>query len=257
METTNRVTFNEEAHSYTANQTGKKYTSATTLISKFKQPFDTWNVARAYAKKNGQTAEYWVNKWKEMGRVACDKGTKFHKRKEDAMRANVALITDEIVRFVQDINAFTEPNINYANLPDGVYPEMLLWNHYFEIAGLADIVTLDGEYFDVDDYKTNKKIDTQSFRHPQTGHKMMKFPLNTLMDCNYIHYCLQLSLYAFMIEQLTGKKCRSICFHHHPPMELDPTQAQDEGIRYEVPYLRDQVLLMLYVATSKDISIFR
>lgn len=30
---------------------------------------------------------------------------------------------------------------------------------------------------------------------------MMQYPLNNLMDCNYIHYTLQLSTYAWMLQK--------------------------------------------------------
>lgn len=252
----NEVIFNEEEHSYTAKSTGKKYTSVTTVIGKYKQPFNKKAVAEAYAIKNGETAEYWIAKWAEITKIACAKGTAFHKMKENSMLANTALIRDSKSLNVYDASTF-DYSLEYKDFPDGIYTELKLWSHYFELAGIADIVIIDGEWFDIDDYKTNKKIDKESFRHPKYGYKRMKFPLTSLMDCNYNHYALQLSTYAFMLEQLTGKKCRSICFHHHPPVEGDPTQVQTEGIKYDVPYLRDNVLLMLHVATGKDISRFK
>jgi hypothetical protein len=248
--TTNRVVFDEDSHTYT-NPTGIKYVSATTLIGKYKQPFDKVAVATAYAKKNGKTPEYWIAKWEEISTKACEKGTNFHKAKEARMLSTDGISKEDKVLPVVDINKFTEPNIDYATLPDGVYPELLLWNHYWGIAGLADIITIDGEYFDVDDYKTNKKIDKTSYSHPRYGHKMMKPPINHLMDCNYIHYSLQLSLYAYMLEMLSGKKCRSICFHHHPPQVGNPDLVQEEGIKYKVAYLKSEVLAMLITFTGK------
>jgi hypothetical protein len=250
MEITNRVTFNEEAHSYT-NHKGKKYISATTLIGKFKQPFDKQAVATAYAKKHGGTAQYWIDKWASITKHACDRGTKFHKMKEDWMLNSSAIITDSTSKQVVDINRFTEPNIDYSTLPDGVYPELLLWNHYWGIAGIADIVTFDGEFFDIDDYKTNKKIDTQSYKHPRYGLKMMKPPINHIMDCNFLHYSLQISIYAYMIEKLTGKKPRNLTFHHHPPLVSNPDEVDPVGIKYTVQYHKKEILAMLIVFTGK------
>lgn len=249
---TNRVTFNEAAHEY-KNQEGSKYTSATTLISKFKQPFDTVAVSTAYARKHGNTPEYWQAKWADISAKACAKGTAFHKLKEDIMLNSAAIIQEEKAIPVQKITSFTEPNIDYALLPDGVYPELLMWNHYWHIAGLADIVTIDGDYFDIDDYKTNKKIDQASFKHPKTGYKMMKYPLSHVMDCNFMHYSLQISLYAFMLEQLTGKQARNLCFHHHPPQLHNPDLVTEEGICYNVRYMKKEVLAMLYMYTGKPV----
>jgi len=41
----------------------------------------------------------------------------------------------------------------------------------------------------------------------------MKSPIGHLMDCNYIHYELQMSMYAWMLEQF-GFTVRNIAFHH-------------------------------------------
>ena len=251
-----KVTFNEAEHSYTADHTGKKYISATTLIGKFKQKFDTVAVSTAYAKKHGNTPEYWQDQWKRISKAACDKGTLFHKRKEDEGIAAGGVIRNTKWIPVHVAETLAQIEHDYRNIPDGIHQELQLWSHYFEIAGLTDIAVIDGNYFDIDDYKTNKKIDKNSFRHPKTGYKKMLFPLQHLQDCNFNHYQLQLSLYAFMLEQLSGKTCRSICFHHHPPREDDPTQAQEQGIRYDCKYLRDDVLKMLHTGTGKDISQF-
>lgn len=245
---TNRVTFDEASHTYT-NMHNRKYTSATTLISKYKQPFEAQKIATAYAKKHGGTAEYWIKEWAKKGADACAKGTKFHKKKEDTMLSSAGIVSDTGYTPVNNINAFTEPNIDYTKLPNGVYPEMLLWNHYFEIAGLADIVTIEDGYFDIDDYKTNKKIEQISYFHPKTGYKRMKYPISHLMDCNFQHYELQISIYAFILEEM-GLKPRKLMFHHHPPGDT-PDSVQEEGIKYELTYRKAEVLAMLIHYTGK------
>lgn len=251
----NRVKFTEQGHSYT-NHWGERYTSVTTVIGEYKNKFDPYKVKAngdtivgGYVKKHGFTEEYWLAKWNWKKDNACARGTKFHKTQEDATNASSHVITNGKAKRVININAFTEPNIDFSTLPDGRYSELLLWSHYYKTAGTADIIDLDGEYFDVDDYKTNDKIDIESFKDWKTGHKMMLEPLSRLMDCNYIHYCIQLSTYAYFLEQLSGKRCRSICFHHHPPT-TDNT-PQTEGIKYTVPYLKQDVINMLCHYTGK------
>jgi hypothetical protein len=248
MVTTNRVKFDEASHTYT-NMYNKKYTSATTLISKYKQPFEKEKIAAAYAKKHGGTAEYWIQQWAKAGEQACAKGTKFHKRKEDAMLSVDGIVKETGLYEVQNLNSFTEPNIDYTKLPNGIYPELLLWNHYFEIAGLADIVTIEDGWFSIDDYKTNKKIDSRSFHHPRTGYKKMKYPISHVDDCNFRHYELQLSLYAFMLEEM-GLKCGKLMFHHHPP-GINPDEVQEEGIKYDLQYKKGEVLAMLIHYTGR------
>ncbi len=242
-QTTNRVDFDEASHSYT-NMNGEKYISATTIIGKYKQPFDSWKVATAYAKKNGETAAYWVDAWEKNKLAACAKGTAFHKKKEeDLMETNGVVRGNKVVQIV-DISKFTEPNINYSRLPDGIYPELRLWDHYWHVAGTSDIVEVDGEYFDMDDHKTNKKIDKESYIHPKEGRKMMNYPLSGLMDCNLQHYELQLSLYAYMFEKLSGKKCRNLTITHY-------TEEHPHGLVYPLKYRKLEVLAMLLHYTGK------
>lgn len=42
------------------------------------------------------------------------------------------------------------------------------------------------------------------------GFKTLKKPLEHLQDCHYSHYSVQLSIYAYMYELETGRKCRQI-----------------------------------------------
>ena len=50
-------------------------------------------------------------------------------------------------------------------------------------------------------HNTNKKLKFESYKD-NNGYVMMKEPLNHLMDCNMIHYTLQLSLYSYMVWRL-------------------------------------------------------
>lgn len=127
------------------------------------------------------------------------------------------------------------------NLEDGYYPELLLWNKDHMIAGQADkvfIETLDGyRFIDVDDYKTNKKIKRESYYSRGKGYSMMKAPLDHLMDCNYTHYCLQISIYAWMLEQF-GFNVRNLSFHHF-------------NKEYTVPYMKDSINKIFDLPESK------
>lgn len=52
-------------------------------------------------------------------------------------------------------------------------------------------------------HNTNKKIDQKSgFDTTTKRNATMLYPLNNLMDCNYMHYTMQLSTYAYMLQQL-------------------------------------------------------
>ena len=124
-------------------------------------------------------------------------------------------------------------------LPDGYYPELLVWNEKCGIAGQADKVFLETigntRYVDIDDYKTNNKIKTESaYVKKLKGRVMMKKPLGHLMDCNHTHYNLQISTYAWVMEQF-GFKVRNLAFHHY-------------NKPYVLNYLKREVEMMLETA---------
>ena len=88
-------------------------------------------------------------------------------------------------------------------------------------------------------HNTNKKIDTKSFFDGRTKSTIkMKFPLNNLDDCNYYHYALQLSTYAWMMQKLNPDFIIDdlvlVHFDHNDNMTV-----------YHLPYLKTEVEKML------------
>lgn len=88
-------------------------------------------------------------------------------------------------------------------------------------------------------HNTNKKIETKSFFDSKNKSSVkMKYPLNNLDDCNYNHYCLQLSTYAWMIQKLNPEfEIEDLVLVH-----FDHT---DNMTVYHLPYLKDEVIKML------------
>ena len=88
-------------------------------------------------------------------------------------------------------------------------------------------------------HNTNYNIDTKSYFDSKTRSSVkMKFPLNNLEDCNYYHYCLQLSTYAYIIESynpdFTIEDLVLVHFDHNDNMTV-----------YHLPYLKKEVERML------------
>ena len=239
------VQFIEEGHKY-INDEGQFYTSTTTVIGMYKEPFDAdyWSLYKAIERFITETksAEEWIaykkavgykkivpnyeeqakpenrviieqyqrdilKEWDYEKNIACFNGSNFHEAKEAGWLESE--VHYDGVRYkdwhklgIQDMG---DGNVNPKDLPDGVYSEMILWNTRYRVAGAADIVyieTIDGvRYIDIDDYKTNKKIEETSFLDRRYNrYKMMQVPLSNIMDCNKCHYELQLSTYAYYLE---------------------------------------------------------
>lgn len=86
-------------------------------------------------------------------------------------------------------------------------------------------------------HNTNKKLNFESYKD-KNGHVMMKYPLNKLMDCNMIHYTLQLSLYSYMMW-------RRYQFINVCTPKIIYAREADNFVFYNVAYLRDEVISML------------
>ena len=88
-------------------------------------------------------------------------------------------------------------------------------------------------------HNTNKKIDLKSGYNSSTkSSAKMQYPLNNLDDCNYNHYSLQLSTYAWMLQKLNPdfiiKDLILVHFDHN-----------DNQTVYHLDYLKNDVLKML------------
>lgn len=251
------VTFREEDHSYTSHL-GEKYISATTLTGKFKNKFDPYAIAwngktliENYVKKYGETEEYWLERWDQNRDEACERGTNFHKAKEDYINGRGVVVFKNEVKFVKNASFVLESTSNLADLEDGLYTELLLWDDAWKLAGQSDIVVITTEggvrYVDFDDHKTNKKIDTKSYRNKQGDYKMMLSPLSHLMDCHLQHYELQMSIYAYMMER-NGYVVRSLQFTHYGHEYFDELlggMVTPDPVVYKLTYRKKEVLAML------------
>lgn len=88
-------------------------------------------------------------------------------------------------------------------------------------------------------HNTNKKLDLKGFYDSKTKKTTkMKFPLNSLDECNYSHYNLQLSTYAYMLTQkypeFVIEDLVLVHFDHDDNMAV-----------YHLPYLKTEVEKML------------
>lgn len=88
-------------------------------------------------------------------------------------------------------------------------------------------------------HNTNKKLDLKGFYDSKTKKTTkMKFPLNSLEECNYSHYNLQLSTYAYMLTQkypeFVIEDLVLVHFDHDDNMTV-----------YHLPYLKTEVEKML------------
>ena len=126
------------------------------------------------------------------------------------------------------------------------------------IAGQSDLVYVSDGYVDIDDYKTNKEIVENSYGFPHNP-RMMLDPVSNLMDCNYWHYALQLSIYMKLIllknPNLKAGELRLIHFNFEivkrdqfgfPTIKMkDGHPVVEKRMVYNMPYLEKEAIAVL------------
>lgn len=242
------IQYDDASHTYSCN--GLRYTSATQLLDSVKYPFDTKRQAELYAQKAGRDAAYWEKDWEQIKLRSLDRGNSIHNLREEITNNRAFDTLHGRLWRVQNADLF-DVRTPYSRYPDGLYTERIVWNHKYRIAGRADrfaIETVKGKrYVHIDDYKTNKFIRKVSFFDYNTGkHQMLKPPLDHLMQCEFIVYSLQLSLYMYMFESMGLKpgKIQLIHFPHIP--EMAPPGAEPPApVYHRCKYMKSDVTRLL------------
>ena len=271
------IAFEEEAHIYyDVTQPDQKFISVTTLIHSFTQPFDKefWSAYKALEKlldkdswaiekksllstkkfdkvllemheieENDFNREQQaiLDAWDEENRKSCERGTRIHADLENSFYKKGKDI--DISKYQIGGKFECRKDYNALDLENGIYPEYLISrispDGKLRIAGQIDLLVKKGNKFIIGDWKTNKKIETKSFYNKNTKSSVkMKFPLNNLDDVNYYHYALQLSTYAWMIQQLDPE-------YEIEDLVLVHFDHEDNMTVYHMPYLKDEVIKML------------
>ena len=137
--------------------------------------------------------------------ASCERGTAIHAEFENAFYDGDKKVIKSF-GLGGDLPVFKG---NYQlDLQRGIYPEYLLSYRIgdFLMCGQIDLLSVFDNQIVIGDHKTNKEIKRKSFYNKQTKTSVkMKYPLNNLDDCDYWHYALQLSTYAWMIQQRNPK----------------------------------------------------
>lgn len=275
------VGFEDSTHSYFDLNDGSKYISVTQLIHNYVTPFDSdfWSSYKACESilkedfydlkqillktkkwKNQYLTDYDIDEkefndkkaeilqsYKDKNKEACEYGTKVHEMMENLLyqKDQKRLKTFGLGGKVEVCKG------NYKlDKERAIYPEIMISycaDEWLKVVGQADLVLKDGNEISVYDYKTNGKIDQESFFDKNTKKRqMMKFPLNNIQDSNYWIYTLQLSLYMYIIQKMNPKlKCKKLVLIH--------IDRQGNETEYECDYLKEEVVRMLlhYRKTQK------
>jgi ATP-dependent exoDNAse (exonuclease V) beta subunit len=184
-----------------------------------------------------------LDEWQKTNAESCERGSKIHAELEGNYTSKKQC---ELRKFglggkfeVNTNDSLMEHNKDLLDIEKGVFPEYMIYRKSddgkFKLAGQIDLLIKDGNDIYIIDYKTNKKLDDKSFFDKRTKKcQMMKYPMNNIMDCNKMHYALQLSTYAWMLQKLNPKfVVKKLLLIHY--------DHQGNVTEHELDYLKDDV----------------
>ena len=231
------IVFNEEAHTYTNSKTQERYISVTTLLGKYKTPFDKDKHSLRVAEREGVTQEMVLEMWQKENKKATDRGTKIHKLMENYVSFGEK--TEDYDWLYKSYDKAVSYTIEKFKK---IYSENLLYNDEFKIAGTADLIYDHGDYFTIGDFKTNKK-----FNYTSDFNEHFKSPIEHLLYCEFNNYALQMSLYAYMYEISSGKKCKKIVVFY---------LKEDKWIPIHCNYMKSDIKNILQHYQQNKLEVF-
>jgi hypothetical protein len=221
------LVFDPVAHSYKNEFTGEFYTSVTRVIHKYKKPFDVETAASRVAKREGITKEDVKERWKKENDKSKDYGTELHAVIEKYLKTGT--FDPEYTIFIQ---AFLD--LDVVSKKDKLLVEHQVYSHEYKLAGTSDLIREEKNGgFSVFDLKTNKKFNMYNQYNEYLLH-----PLEHLTASEYSIYSLQLSTYAYMYQNITGRRVNNIGIFYYD-------RNNEKFSYYPMSYKKYDVLEML------------
>ena len=228
LESFGDLEFYEDGHKYLLH--GKQLNSVSGIGHRFiANPFDEAAQAVEYAKKHGETADFWIKKWRCNSFKATTLGTKTHEYGEslgylfaghpefirDSVRmqynstynylAPIHPKEEAVELFMKELPSSYHLVLNETKVYSGKNPDSSK-NLKEQICGTFDMLYwYDGNGDDskagfvILDYKTNANLYSEYNRNQG---KTLLPPFDNLIEEDYGLYIIQLNLYALMLEDI-------------------------------------------------------
>lgn len=234
-----RIVFYPEPHVYTIDNTPAP--SASTVIGKFFPEFDAplWSRKKAIERLQfsneeltesniRRIADQIAEEWKTKGEKAAQEGTFLHEQIENYYLGQPYQKTEEFHLFEQFVSSH--------NSLKPYRTEWRVFDEDYHIAGTIDLIVKNGDGYEIYDWKRSKKVVNKFNGEPirlnqwQQGVGM----LNDIDDTSFNRYCLQQSLYRYILEKKYGLRISRMYL-----IVLYP--EYDQFYKVETPYLLDKI----------------
>ncbi len=226
----NRIKFYPKPHIYTIDNTPAP--SVSTISAKFFPEFDSIYWSNRKAPELGMSASEVERMWRVKGEKAAQDGTFLHEQIENFYLNQKYQRTEEFHLF--------EKFVNEHSSIEPYRTEWRVFDEHHHIAGTIDLISKSSVGFEIYDWKRSKKVVDSYTGEPikinqwqsGVGH------LSDIDDTSYNRYCLQQSLYKYILEKNYGLKVSKMFL-----IVLYP--EYENYYKIEVPYLKDKAEYIL------------
>lgn len=240
------IIFDPASHTYTRIQDGVKFVSVTTHINKFKPKSDFEKIAEKIALRRGTAKQEVLKEWEEIKNKGLDFGNRIHQNIQNYLEGKEC--NPELIDFLKKMQ--TDHKLQSKKL----LSEHLVYDMQYQIAGMSDLIAeyMDNNFFEVIDYKTNKKF---SFGSSDWESSHFLDPVSHLPCNEYFTYALQLSMYAYIFSKMSGKKPSRLTVYWLKRKDVKNYQSfQGVWKKIGMPYLEDEVVSLLNNICEKEVQ---
>lgn len=230
--------------------------SATTFIKRFFPPFNAKEKARELAQRtSGKYAPYKTTKevmdaWDQKAQL----GTFVHNALENYVKNGDVNYHSMVLSGIMWLNMV----LGYQRYT--CYTEQIIGVPQLHLAGTIDLLVYDKKTnsYIIADWKTNESI----YKFGFNGSKGNHWATVIKPDCNFTHYSLQLSLYAWILRKFYNMNVRGLYLIHLRPSNTPkyPLGFQQYTVEYDPYTINNMITAQLQwikegdVFTSKEID---
>lgn len=231
----NDVFLEPISHRYYNRETKAEYISWSRFVDNFFPKFDKEGISKACAGRGkyvGMSQKQVLAAWEKKGKAAADYGTRIHDAleyfsKNFKMKEGCEDLEPLVLSVFAEYKGYNK-----------IHSEMVLFleegiagtcDKYFQVSASKD------SPFDLEDFKTNIDKGIEFFPADNVKEKWCLYPIAHLPNCSYTKYALQLSMYAYMAERITGRKCRNLRIRFIPP------EDKLQHVKIPVPYMKREI----------------
>lgn len=212
--TFNQIFYRDDLHKYSNTVTTENYISVTTLLGRLEEK--VYYPTTSTELRLGLTKEEVYLFWTQKNRWAKGRGSFVHNwierracrdySREEYVYQQLNFLDDSQRKEYLNYIYLAMERVNILSKKYQVHIEKLLGCHTFKLAGQADLIAENDTCFYIEDWKTNDKDLSVDDSYGKT---LFDNPLTTLYK-----YILQLSIYAYLYENISKKECKGLFIHH-------------------------------------------